>query len=278
MLHALMLAPGGDRLVERIVAPHRAEQLDIAGAEALARLLGQRRLAHGQQRDRIEAAERPLGLRIEGADRFQRVAEEIEADGTRARRIEIENAATHGILAGIGDGAGAAIADMLQPLDQLCHAHRVARGETLHGCGKELVRRHALQHGVDRGEHDQRRLVVAAAMIGELGERGDAPGDDLGIGRDAVVGHAVPGWEAQALHVRRKEGKRIFQRRQPLAVAGDMQNRLARLAARDEARERAEHRGVEALRHAAGDDRCRGQAAARRAGFQLSMFRPFNSR
>ena len=55
MLHALMLAPGGDRLVERIVAADRAEQLDIAGAEALARLLGQRRLAHGQERDRIEA-------------------------------------------------------------------------------------------------------------------------------------------------------------------------------------------------------------------------------
>ena len=121
--------------------------------------------------------------------------------------------------------------------------------------GKEFVRRHALQHGVDRGEHDQRRLVIAATMLGKLGERADAPGDDLRIWRHAVVRHAVPGWEAQALHVRGKEGKRIVQRRQPLAVAGDMQDRLAGLAARDETRKRAEHRGVEALWHAAGDDR-----------------------
>ena len=176
MLHALMLAPGGDRLVERIVAPHRAEQLDIAGAEALARLFGQRRLAHRQQRDRIEAGKRPLRLGIESADRFKRVAEEIEADGTRARRIEIEDAATHGILPGIGDGAGAAIADMLQPLDQLCHAHRIAGARVLHGAGKELVRRHALQHGVDRGEHDQRRLVAPATVLGKLGERGRRAG------------------------------------------------------------------------------------------------------
>ena len=57
VLHALMLAPCRHRLVERIVAPHRAEQLDIAGSKALARLFSQRRLAHGQERDRIEAAE-----------------------------------------------------------------------------------------------------------------------------------------------------------------------------------------------------------------------------
>ena len=227
MLHALMLTPGRDQLVERIVAPHRAEQLDIAGAEALARLLGQRRLAHGQQRDVIETAEGPLRLRIEGADRFERVAEEIEADGARARRIEIEDAAAHRILARIGDGAGAAIADMLQPLDQLGHAHRIAGREALHGCGEELVRRHALQRSVDRGEHDQRRLVIAAAVIGKLGERGDAAGDDLGVGRHAVVGNAVPGREAQPLHLRREECKRVFQRREPLSVARDMQDRLA---------------------------------------------------
>ena len=45
-------------------------------------------------------------------------------------------------------------------------------------------------------------LVIAAAMIGKLGKRGDAPCDDLGIWRHAGVRNAVPGREAQALHFR----------------------------------------------------------------------------
>ena len=112
-------------------------------------------------------------------------------------------------------------------------------------------------------------------MLGKLGERGDAPGDDLGIGRHPVVRNAVPGWEAQALHFGREELKRVFERREPLTVAGDMQDRLARLAAREMARKRAEHRGVEPFGHAACDRRAAGRAAARRAGFQVSTFRPW---
>ena len=251
MLHALMLAAGRDQLIERIVAPHRAEQLHIAGAESPARLLGQRRFAHGEQRDGIEAGERALGLGIEGADRLQRIAEEIEADGTGARRIEVEDAAAHRILAGVGHGAGAAIADMLKPLDQIRHADRVARRERLHRGGKEIVARHALQHGVDRGEHDQRRLVGAAAMFGKLGECRDAAGDDFGIWRHPVVRNAVPGWEAQALHVGGEELQRVFQRREPLAVAGDMQDRLAGLArprGGGQARRAPRHRALRARR------------------------------
>ena len=196
-----------------------------------------------------------MGLWVEGADRFKRIAEEIEADGTGAWRIEVEDAAPHRILAGIGDGAGAAIADMLKPLDQISHAYRVARCEALHRCGEEVVRRHALQHGVDCGEHDQRRLVDAATMLGKLGERGHAAGDDLGIGRHTVVRDSVPGKEAQALHVWGEELQCVFQRGEPLAVAGDMQDRLAGLSACEMAGERAKHGGVEPLGHAACDRR-----------------------
>ena len=272
MLHALMLAAGRDQLIERIVAPHRAEQLHIAGAESPARLLGQRRFAHGEQRDGIEAGERALGLGIEGADRLQSVAEEIEADWTGARRIEVEDAAAHRILAGVGHGAGAAIADMLQPLDQIRHADRVARRERLHRCGKEIVARHALQHGVDRGEHDQRRLVGAAAMFGKLGECRDAAGDDFGIWRHPVVRNAVPGWEAQALHVGGEELQRVFQRREPLAVAGDMQDRPAGLAPREVAGKRAEHRGIEPFGHAAGDRRAAGEQPRDGQAFRCRCF------
>ena len=82
-----------------------------------------------------------------------------------------------------------------------------------------------------------------------------AAGDDFGIWRHPVVRNAVPGWEAQALHFGGEELKRVFQRREPLAVAGDMQDRLAGLAAREMAGERAEHRGIEPFGHAACDRR-----------------------
>ena len=75
----------------------------------------ERGLAHGEQLKHLNARESPLGLRIEGANRFQRVAEEIEADGIAAGRKQIEDAATDGILSGIGHGAGADIARGLQP-------------------------------------------------------------------------------------------------------------------------------------------------------------------
>src|SRR6476660_6295474 len=62
VLHALMLAPGRDRLVERIIAGDGPEQLDVAGTKALARLIGERRFAHRQERDLIETRKRSLRL------------------------------------------------------------------------------------------------------------------------------------------------------------------------------------------------------------------------
>jgi hypothetical protein len=110
MLHALMLAPRRDRLVQRIVAGDRAEQSDITLAEGADDLGRQRHLAHRQELDDVAARRGALRIGVEGSDRFQRVAEEIEPDRIPSRGIEVENAAAHGILPGIGDGAGARIA------------------------------------------------------------------------------------------------------------------------------------------------------------------------
>ena len=251
MFHALMLAPRRDRLIKRVVAGDRAEQSDVTLAEGADDFGRQRHLAHRQELHRLEPRRRPLRIGIEGPDRFQRVAEEIEPDRIAARRIEIEDAAAHGILARIGDGAGAHIAGNLQTLDQRLHRQHVARLKLEARGGNELARRDLLQQRIDGSQHDERLAIVGRACR-ERGKRGDAPRDGLAVGRHAVVGHAVPGGEDQYLHVRREEAERLFQRGEPVGVARDMQDRLdAPLACMT--RNLPKQKRIEPFGHAAGD-------------------------
>ena len=110
----------------------------------------------------------------------------------------------HGILAGIGDGAGSHIAGNLQTLDQRLHGQHVARLKLEARGGNELARRDLLQQRIDRSQHDE-RLAIVGRTCPERGKRGDAPRDGLAVGRDAVVRHAVPGGEDQYIYVRREE-------------------------------------------------------------------------
>jgi hypothetical protein len=61
-----------------------------------------------------------LRLGIEGPDRFKSVAEEVKANRLGSRRIEIEDAAAHRVLAWIGHGARASVARNFEPLDSSC--------------------------------------------------------------------------------------------------------------------------------------------------------------
>ncbi len=101
MLHALMLAPDRDRLVERVLARDGSEQFDITLTEGAADLRCQHHLAHGQELHAVTPRRGALRFGLEGPDRFQRVAEEVETDRLAARRIEVEDAAAHRVLAGI---------------------------------------------------------------------------------------------------------------------------------------------------------------------------------
>ncbi len=102
------------------------------------------------------------------------------------------------------------------------------------------------------GEHDE-RAPVARLDGGELGQRGDAMRHRLGIGRDPVIGNAVPGGKAQAPHVGREEGKRVFEHGDALPVAGDMQDGFMPLASGRGAGKLTEQRRIQSFRHAARD-------------------------
>src|SRR4029078_10350015 len=102
MLHALMLAPGGDRLVERVVARNRPQQLHIALWEGAADVRREHELAHWQKLDTVEPRSSALRLRIEGPDRFERVAEEVKANRLGSRRIASGGAAAHRTVCLVG--------------------------------------------------------------------------------------------------------------------------------------------------------------------------------
>ena len=165
-----------------------------------------------------------LGGDVEGADRFQRVAEEIEPYGFgRARRVEVEDAAAHGELADIAHRRHALEAGGLQPRDQRVHVDVVA------GFGAEalrldhLRRRNALQQRVGGGEDDG--AVRFLLQRDHRRQRVETAGGGVRPGRHAIVGQAVPGGQLQHRQVGRGEGQRFDDRGQALAVARDEQDR-----------------------------------------------------
>ena len=161
VLHAGMAAAFADRLIQRIVALGRAEGRDIAHAETADGFGHQLEFRNRNQIERAHVQKRALGLGIEGADRFQAVAEEIEPDRLiEPGRKQIEDAAAHGIFAGFAHGRGAAVAVVLEPGHDGIHRHDMAGRHRQRLRRDRLARGHPLHDGVDRGEHDQ-RLVAA---------------------------------------------------------------------------------------------------------------------
>ena len=254
MLLAGIPAARRNRFIKRVVALGGAEQLDIALAEALDGRIARRRLADGQKRDLLARGLGSLRHRIELADAFERVAEKVEPDGPRMpRREQIENAAAHRVFAGLHHRAGPVKARGFEPLAHLIHADLGAGRQPRRRLPDPVERRHALEDGVDRGQHDDRGL--AALRMGEPRQRGDAAGLDVAVGRDAVVRHAIPGRKRHDLRARREKFELAAKRLEPLAVARDMQHGLLeRRIGGKPPRNRRQEESVVALRHAGRHD------------------------
>ncbi len=220
MLHAGMAAAFGDGFIELVVGAGRAELGDIAHAEATDGLGDELKLRDRHQVERAHVEQRALGLGVEGADRLQRVAKEVEADRlVETGREEIEDAAAHGIFAGLAHGRGAGVAVMLQPGDDRVHWHDMAGRNRQRLRGNRIARGHALHDGIDRGQHDQR--LVAAGKPREPRQRGQALRQNAAMRRDAVIGLAVPGRKLQHRQVGREKFQRARQLLHPRPVTAD---------------------------------------------------------
>ena len=103
-----MLATGTDRLVERVVAGVRPEQLAVAGAKAGNRAVVALEFCHRRQRQAGHGARAALGQRVEGADAVDLVAEHIDSQRRRRPgREDVDDAAARRVFAGLVDGARA---------------------------------------------------------------------------------------------------------------------------------------------------------------------------
>ena len=205
MLHARMAAPLRHRLVEHVVAVRRAEGGDIAGAEFSDGFGRELEFSHRHEIEPAHVHDGALGLGIEAADRLQRIAEEVEPHRqVHARREKIENAAAHRVIARLAHGGGAHEAVQLQPSTMPPMRQDLAGRGRQRLLGEEIAGRHPLKRGIDGGEQDRRPL--AAGDTGEPRQRGHPLGDDPGMGRDAVIGLAVPGRELHDLHIGSKKG------------------------------------------------------------------------
>ena len=90
------------RFVEHVVGGRRAEGRHIAGTKQPDGVGGELEFRHRHQIERAQFLGRALGFRIEAADRFQRVAEEIEPHRVgHAGRKQIDDAAAHRVIAGL---------------------------------------------------------------------------------------------------------------------------------------------------------------------------------
>ena len=200
------------------------------------------------------------------ADRFQAVAEEIEPHRlVEPGRKQIEDAAAHGIFAGLAHGRGAVVAVVLQPGDDGVHRHDMAGRHRQRLRRDDFARRHPLHDGVDRGQHDQR--LVAAGKPRQPRQRGQPLRQDAAMRRHPVIGLAVPGRKLQHRQIGREEFQRARQLLHPRAVAADHReaDRRRLRPRRDRARQIRDDQAFGALgdigkgQRAAGREQLRGR-------------------
>ena len=194
-----------DRGVERIIA-RRAEGGDVAAPEARDRLGVEQHLGDRQQVDRLELSGRALGLRIEGADRFQAVAEQVQPHRLlRRRREDVDHPAADGELAALGHRRGAAIAVHREVQLQFGDVHVLAGARQISRAFHRLARRRALHQRRRLGDQQPGRLVRFAAEPAAPGSPCAAaatPGDGPDAGRRA--GSPTRGWPAPPGRARRR--------------------------------------------------------------------------
>ncbi len=237
MLHPGMLAPGAHGFVERIVGARRAELDAVVLPEAGDRGLVEDHLRHRRELHHGKLLGRPLRRRIEAPRAVQDVAEKVEPDrAALPRRVDVDDAAAHRVVAGLGHRRGLRETHADEEVAQGAFVHAVADAGGEGGGLQHRARRQPLGRGVERGQQDE----GLRQPLRQRRQRRHPGGGDIGIGRDPVIGQAVPGRKCQDQRIRREEGQGRPHRLHPPVVAGDMEDGHAlRQLARDKTRVKA---------------------------------------
>lgn len=158
---------------------------------------------------------------IKAARPVQHIAEEIEPDRPAiTRRIDVDDTAPDGIIAGFHHGGGLRKPHADKKAAQCLFVDALADACGEGGLSQHVPRGDILRRGVQRGQQDE----AIRHCVNQRGQCRHTRCRDVGIGRDPIIGQAIPSRKAENRHRRREEVQRIADLRQPLVVASNMQD------------------------------------------------------
>src|SRR5262249_46662529 len=127
MLHARIASAFAHRFIKQVIGRSGTELGNVPRAKAADRLCDELEFRHRHKIEPPELFLTALGLRIKTPDRFQRIAEKVEADWhIHAGRIKVENSAAHGVFARLPHGRGPGKSIQFEPIDYPLHADDIA--------------------------------------------------------------------------------------------------------------------------------------------------------
>mmetsp|Transcript_23829 Transcript_23829/g.43063 ORF Transcript_23829/g.43063 Transcript_23829/m.43063 type:complete len:481 (-) Transcript_23829:1871-3313(-) len=221
MLGTLMLAPGTDRLIERIIGASGAELQPVGLAEPCHSRIVQDNLGHRGQFDHIQFFGCALGRRIKAARAVQHIAKQIKPHGPQITgRVDINDAAANGIVARLHHRRALNKAHTDQKGPQRALIHTGPDGGRKRSLAQKRPGRHPLGRCVQRR---QQHILAWHFMYQRRQGRHPLRGN-VRIGRDPVIGQTIPARKHQHRHVRCEKAQRGLHRGQTLVVPRHVDN------------------------------------------------------
>ena len=159
--------------------------------------------------DRFDEPDRPLRRRVEQAQAFDAVAEQLDAQRQVVlRREDVDDAAAPAGLPRRVDEGRELVAALDQPRAgtapaTACRRRSASRRQPAH----LLRRKRGLRQRLDRGDDDGRR---SSAASGQQRQDAQAVAHGFGVGRQALVGERVATGEQVEAFVAAEPGRQLF--------------------------------------------------------------------
>jgi len=216
----VVLDTGGRDAAAQVLEDRAAPEVDIEALaesrlEAGDRIFLQRKLSRRQQLDRFDLVDGALVFRVEGAQGFDFVVEQVDAIGQfAAHREQVDQRSAYGELAVLVNRIDVAIAAGFQARAHLFDIELLPDIQHQAAAEQKFGRRQAMQGGGDR--HHQHAVRQFRQPI----KTGDALGNDVLVRREQIVRQGFPVGEMQHGQIRGEETQLLFQPFGTLAVGG----------------------------------------------------------
>ncbi len=190
--------------------------------ETLDRGLVQYHLGHRCQFHPRQFFYRALAFGVKPACTIQHVAKQVKPHrATFAGGKQINQAAANGVIPRLHHCWRLVVAHAHKKFAQSRLVNLFANGGGKTGISKDFARRNPLCRGVYGGQQQERPRKT----LRQSGQRCHATSRNVVIGRNPVIGQAIPCRKDKNRQVRREELRRLADFFQPFVIARDMHNR-----------------------------------------------------